>query len=307
MLFDRTASLVIGADGGSGKELAGLRFSFSVEKGATKSPNKCSVKVWNLADTTRQKISVIGNVLILKAGYTKDNGAVQIFAGDVTRAATAREGADYITELELMDGLTEFRDTKVSVSYAAGVMGMQVIRSIASRFSLPVRELPTGITDRQYPAGFAFVGRLRDAMDKACDYLGLEWSIQGREVQVIKKGGVYRLKAIVLSPDSGMIDSPALESKTMTEAAAAKEGYTRKTAGVTETYQRDDETGEIEKVLQVNGLTVKSLLQPTIEPGGYVQIKSKGIDGAFFRVESLTHTGDTHGTEWHTNLTLRYT
>jgi len=305
MLYDRVASLVVGVQGGKGKEFAGFRFVFSVEKGASKSPNKCSVKLWNLAEATRSEVSVIGNVCILKAGYSQDTGAVQIFAGDVIRAATVREGADWVTELELMDGLSEFRDGKTSVSYAAGVSGLQVLRGIAPKFGLPVRSYPD-VQDRSYPAGFAFVGRVRDAMDKACNYLGLEWSIQQREIQIVKKGGVFQLRAVVLSPSTGMIDSPTLESKTMTEKAAAKEGYTKKSAGVTETYQRDDETGEINKVLQVNGLTVKSLLQPTLEPGGYVQVKSKSINGEFFRIESLTHSGDTHGTEWHTNLTLRY-
>jgi len=143
-------------------------------------------------------------------------------------------------------------------------------------------------------------------MDRVCNLLGVEWSIQGREVQIIKKGGVFQQRAVVLSPQSGMVESPVIESKTMTEQAAAKEGYTKKQAGVSTTYERDPETGDIRTVLQVNGLQVRSLLLPTIEPGGYVQVKSRDIDGEFFRVESVTHAGDTHGQEWHTTTTLRY-
>lgn len=305
MLFDRVASLVIGKEGQKGKELSGLRFAFSIQKGSTKSPNKCTVRVWNAAIETRRQIEAIGNVLILKAGYKGDVGAVQIFAGDVTRALTLREGPDWVTEIEMQDGLMEFRDTKASLSFAPGSLASVVLRDIAGRFGLPVRALPVGVDARQYPSGFAFAGRLREAMDKACNYLGLEWSIQGREIQVIKKGGVFQKRAIVLSPDSGMVESPMLESKTMTEKAAAKEGVTASQPGVRSTFERDND-GQIQKVLQVNGYKVRSLLQPTIEPGGYVQIKSKGIDGQFFRVEEVMHAGDTHGNEWHSELTLRF-
>lgn len=305
MLFNRVASLVVGKEGGKGKELAGLRFSFSIQKGSTKTPNQCSVKVWNAAPDTRALIEVIGNVLILKAGYSEDIGATTIFSGNVTRSLTVREGPDWITELELQDGFVEFRDAKVSLSFAKGATVSQVVTAISKKFGLPVRPLPADVAKKQYPAGFAFVGRVRDAMDKACENGGLEWSIQNREIQVIKKGGVFKQKAYLLTPDTGMVGSPMQETKTMTEKAAAKEGITANQPGVRKTTRRDNNF-EVQEVLQVFGYKVKTLLQPLIEPGGYVQVKSKGINGEFFRVEELTHTGDTHGNEWHTELTLRY-
>lgn len=305
MLFDRDASLVIGKEGGKGRELSGLRFAFSIQKGATKSPNQCTLRVWNTAPETRALIETIGNVLILKAGYKEDIGAATIFSGNVTRALTVREGPDWITELELRDGFLEFRDAKVSMSFSAGATTKQVIQDISKKFSLPVRPLPTDVASKQYKGGFAFVGRVRDAMDKACDHMGLEWSIQNREIQIIKKGGTIKQKAYVLSAGTGLIGSPTQESKTMTEKAAAKEGITAKQPGVRKTTERDKD-GEVQEMLQVLGYKVKTLLQPLIEPGGYVQVKSRGIDGEFFRVEELTHAGDTHGNEWHTELTLRY-
>ena len=279
MLYDRVASLIVGKGGEKGKEFAGFRTAFSIEKGSSTSPNKCVVKVWNLSETTRTELSVIGNVCVLKAGYKQDIGAVQIFAGDVVQESTVRDGADWITTLELMDGLVEFRDTKISVSYGAGSSGVQVLRDIAKRFGLPMRTCPNA-QDRPYPSGYAFVGRLRDAMDNVCNYLGLEWSIQQREVQIIKKGGVYQRRAAVLSPTTGLIGSPEPEGKSLTDRSASPE-------------------------LQASGIRAVSLLRPDIEPGGYVNVQSKTIDGKFYRVESLTHVGDTHGPDWHTKLTLR--
>lgn len=305
MLFDRVCSLVIGQEGGQGKELTGLRIEFSIQKGSVKTPNKCSVKVWNCSPTTRTLIEAIGNVLILKAGYAEDLGLITLFAGDVTHSFSSKEGPDWITELELLDGFSEFRDKKVSVSMAAGATTRQVLNDIAKRFGLVVRPFPTDVTDKQYKNGFAFVGRCRDAMDKVCNYAGLEWSIQNREVQIIKKGKTIKQEAYVLSAESGMIGSPMQESQTMTEKAAAKLGYTKTQAGVKEEYELNRE-GEYDTMLRVYGYKVNSLLQPLIEPGGYVQVKSDQIKDQFFRVEELTHKGDTHGKEWHTELLLRY-
>jgi hypothetical protein len=305
MLFDRACSLVIGKEGGKGRELSGLRIQFSIQKGATKSPNKCTVKVWNTSPETKASISVIGNVLILKAGYKEDIGAKTIFSGNVTRAITTREGPDWITELEIEDGFLEFRDTKATFSFEKGITTQQVIESISKSFGLPVRGIPEDYAIKKYSSGFAFVGRVRDAMDKACEYSGLEWSIQNREIQIIKKGGIFKQKAYFLSPDTGLLGSPMQESKTMTEKAAAKEGITKNQAGVRKTTEKDKD-GNTQELLQVLGYKVDCLLQPLIEPGGYVQVKSKDIDGEFFRVEELTHTGDTHGSEWKSELTLRY-
>lgn len=92
----------------------------------------------------------------------------------------------------------------------------------------------------------------------------------------------------------------------MTEKAAAKEGITRNQPGVRVILKRDKVDGEQKPNLQVFGYKVKSLLQPLIEPGSFVQLKTKSILGEFFRVEKLTHSGDTHGNEWHTELLLRY-
>lgn len=305
MLFNRVASLVIGESGGKGQELAGLRFSFSIQKSAAKTPNQCSVRIWNASPSTRAKIEVIGKVLILKAGYSEDTGAVTIFTGNVTRSLTTREGPDWVTELEIQDGFLEFRDTKVSVSFAADISAKQVITDLAGRLNLPVRPLPEDMPEIKYPSGFAFVGRVRDGLDKACELAGVEWSIQNGQVQIIKRGGTIKQQAYVLSPDTGMIASPQQESKTMTEKAAAKEGITAGSPGVRKTKERNND-GEVQEVLQVLGYKVTSLLQPLIEPGGYVQIKSKGINGEFFRVEELTHVGDTHGNEWHSEITLRH-
>ena len=304
MLNDRVASLTIGK-GSKAVEIRDLRFSFSIEKGTGENPNRCNATIYNLAEKTRALIETVNNVLILKAGYKNDVGEVTLFTGTVTRVLTSKVGPDWITDLEMFDGLLEYRDVKTSFSYAPGVKAQAVLTGIAKTFGLAIRPLPLDIAQKSYPEGFAFVGRSREAMKKACSYLGLEWSIQNREIQILQKGKPLKKQAYLISSNTGMIGAPKAEQKTMTEEAAAKKGYTSKQKGVISTFGVN-EKGETVKKLEVQGYQIKTLLQPNIEPGGYVKVESVGIKGEFFRVESVTHSGDTHGQQWESQLVLRY-
>lgn len=303
-LFDRTAQLIVGQSGKQGILIEDLRFSFKIEKTLSETLNNSTVSIYNLSPSGRKLVETPNNAVILKAGYKQDAGAVTCFVGIVRRCLTVRDGVDWRTDLELDDGMIAYRDSKHSISFAPGISGKNVLTAIAAKFGLPVRQIPADIPDKQYPAGFSFVGRSREAMAKVCQFLGAEWSIQNQEIQVLKKGGVAKRVAIVLSSSTGMIGSPALEAKTMGEKAAAKKGITTSTAGVIKRPKENDK-GEVKERLEIQGYKVASLLQPTIEPGHAVKLEAEGVDN-WFKVEKLTHTGDTHASEWKTELSLRF-
>lgn len=303
MLFDRVASLVVGQSGKQGILIEDLRFSFKIEKTLTETLNNSTLSIYNLNPDSRRLVETPNNAVILNAGYKQESGPVACFVGIVRRSLTVREGQDWRTDFELDDGLIAYRDSKQSISFAPGIGGRDVLIAVSNKFGLPVRPIPD-FTNKTYPQGFSFVGRTREAMAKVCNYLNLEWSIQNQEVQIIKKGGSLKRTAIVLNENTGMIGSPALEAKTMSEKAAAKKGITADTAGVIK-RRKEDAKGEIEDMLEVQGYKVVSLLQPTIEPGHVVKLEAAGVNN-WFKVEKLTHTGDTHGSEWKTELSLRF-
>ena len=304
MLFNRVCEIVVGQSGGKGISIKELRMSFAIDKNASETPNRSSVRIWNLSPTSRALIETPNNAIIVKAGYSEDVGAATIFVGVVTRSITLREGADWVTELELADGLIAYRDNKISVSYSAGTSVETVIKDLAPRFGLPVRPYPN-FEGKTYPQGFSFTGRTREAMKKACDYAGLEWSMQNQEVQVIKKGGTLNSRALLISSESGMIGSPEPEAKTMTEKNAAKQGLTVNDAGVIVSGTKETKKGELRRKLEVQGYKIRILLQPNLSVGELVKVKSKSLDD-FFRIEEIRHVGDTHGNEWQTELSLRF-
>lgn len=306
-LFNRVAELIVGQSGKEGISIKDLRFSFSIEKTLNETLNTSTVRIYNLKPESRKLVETPNNALILKAGYVDDKGPVTIFVGIVRRALTRRERADWVTELELDDGLIAYRDSKHTTSFKPGASGIDVMKQIAEQFGLPVLKLPDGLTDKIYPNGFSFVGRVRDAMNKVCNYLGCEWSIQNQEIQILKKGGARERTALVISPETGMVGSPELEAKTMSEKLAAQQGLTTNSEGVvTVVSDKPTASGKAPKDrLEVQGYKVNMLMQPTMLPGDIVKVQAEGIDN-FFKVEKVTHQGDTHGNEWVSEASVRF-
>lgn len=308
-LFLRTGEIVVGKPSGEAVSIKDLRFEFDITKTSSKTANKATIKVYNGNPDTIAMMETVNNIVIIRAGYVRDVGAATIFTGTVCRSLTIQDGADIVTEMELLDSVIPLRDAKYAKSFPPNTSAMTVLNSVASNFGLPIKMSIKNVVDKQYIGGFASNGRVRDAMDRVCNYLGLEWSAQDGEIQIIKKGGVYADTAVVLSKDTGMIGFPRREAKTMTEKTAAKEGLKYGQKGIIRTVVAvDDPTSKLkDKVtLEVQGYRVESLLNPAIYPGAYVQLISRGIDKEFFRVEEARYTGDTHGQDWKVDALLRY-
>lgn len=308
MLFDRVIEIIVGQPGGDGKLIKDLRCEFNIRATSSKSPNEATLKVYNANPNTISMMETVNNIVIIKAGFLRDVGAVQIFSGTVCRSLTYQDGPDVLTEMELRDSVIPLRDAKVSISYPPNTSALTVLDGVAKNFGLPIRK-NLKVSDKQYPSGFAFNGRVRNAMDQVCNFLGLEWSAQGNEIQIIKKGNVYSDMAVDLNKDTGMIGYPRRESKTMTEKTAAKQGVAYGQKGIIRTtIDVADPTSKIKNktTLEVQGYRVKSLMNAAIYPGAYVRLTSRGIKGEFFRVEEATYSADTHGNDFSVEALLRF-
>lgn len=307
-LFLREAEIIIGSESGKAISIKDLRFEFDIQKTSGKTANKCNLKIYNASQDNIKKLETVNNIVIIKAGYKNNGGATTIFTGTVCRSLTYQDGADILTEMDLRDSVIALRDAKISISRPPNVSALSILNLVVNNFGLPLK-MSLKVNDKQYQSGFAFNGRARDAMDRVCSFLGLEWSAQDGEIQVIKKGGVYAETAVLLNKDSGLIDYPRREAKTMTEKKAAESGIKYGQKGVVRTVVDVEEpTAKIKDrvTLEVQGYRVRSLLNPAIYPGSYIKLESRGISGEFFRVEEARMTGDTHGQAWTTEALLRY-
>jgi hypothetical protein len=263
-LFDRFATVTVGRPGAAGTLIKDMRVQFDIEKDSRGAPNKGVVQIWNLSETTRNKIRSTKDVMILEAGYKQDEQRNRLtIQMDVIDVRTIIQRPDIVTAITCADGVNALRDNKFSVSFEGGKTVKSIIRDLASRAGLVLRDL-TAVDDAQYQQGFAESGPIGDIFDRLAGRIDSNWSFQNGELQFAPKDAPASSYVSVVNEKTGLVGSPAKRNK----------------------------VGEVNAPQQQNGWVFKSLLNPTIEPNGRVRLESEEAKGDF-RVIAVKHTGDT--------------
>lgn len=289
--FDRVYRLLVGKPNLKGLEIRQpMRVTFEVSKDAQEEPNDHKIRIYNLAADTRRALEEPGLRCVLYAGYAEEGGPLLMASGSVVYAYTWYELPDVVTELAVKDGYTEVRDTAVSIGLGPGARASTIIRDVARQMGLPL-VMADDVPDRRWQQGFSFYGAARTALHKVTQGTGLEWSIQNQQLQVVRRRGTTRRKAVVLAADTGLIGYPERTREAAREKARVRDSQTNDNVRLVSARQ------------QLDGWRVTSLLLPTINPGDLVKLESRTVQ-AFQRVEAVRHYGDSAGGDWQSELQL---
>lgn len=241
-----------------------LRIQFEIEKLALGTSSKAKISIYNLSQQSRGQIGKGWNVL-LKAGYTSNVNLPTIFLGVVgyNGAYSKRDGADIITTFECNDGGPSLIFGKLDKSYSAGTSAAQVLQDLVSATALGVGVV-TGIPAFNFSKGFTVHGSISESLTKLCSKLGLAWSINGGNVNIIPIKGYNGLIAEQLSVDTGMIGVPSVD----------------------------------------NGLLkATSLLNPRVFPGGLVNLTAENQElNGVYKVNKVKIEGDSHDDKWQQEI-----
>lgn len=287
-LFQRAWTLQVGrllidASTPSNKPLS---INFKVTKSVKKEPNTIELDVINLSPDHRGEIESATDVqLTLSAGYVSNIQV--IFDGSLRLAknkkrqkkkrkntvGSQRIGLEVITEIEGEDGGTAYRDAFVSSSFPAATPVTSVLRSAVRAMGIGEGNLTEfgafssikGIGS-QYGEGAVLYGRAHRELDRLVRALGLTWSVQNGNLQLLEGGKSLQETAVKLTTKSGLIGSPSKEN---------------------------DST-----------ITVTALLIPDLYPGRKVVIDAKDVDVQAI-IQRVTYIGDTAGVEWYAQMELK--
>lgn len=284
-LFNRSSTITVGTRQitNIGQQV-GLRCSFEIKTTLKPSePNTCDLKIWNLSEATRREIEQSASAtniaappggppvkvvpVQIVAGYVGHTST--IFLGELRSAQTTRDGVDLVTELQTGDGDQAITKARLNASFPKGSTGTQAIQAILAAMgcgqgnlqSAPIQQALTGSTI--YARGVLLRGNAMDHLRDLCASLGLEVSIQGGQAQFLTVGQPLGGQAYSLSSDSGMVDTPSVDTK-----------------GV---------------------LTTKARIVPGLVCGGPIVMNAESVQG-LFRITSLELVGDTHGDEWEARI-----
>lgn len=249
--------------------ITGLDVAFKVEKSTKREPNKAEVRIWNLTRDQRRQLQELEQVRVkIEAGY-QDN-TFQVFQGDLRRATSERDGADWITSIEGDDGGRAYLTARIQRSYPPGTTVETVVRDCARALGVGsgnVRELTAGASllgaGSTFPEGTVVSGDVSRELTRLLRSVGLRWSVQNGNLQILRRGEPLQTTAVRLSPSTGLIGVPQVNAE--------------------------------------GGVTAVALLVPDLFPGRLVQFDTVDLSGGY-RVEAVTYTGDTAADDWYATL-----
>lgn len=256
-------------------EITDLRVQFRVRHNHTKHPNSCDITITNLASRTRVDLETKPLLVQLDAGYGDD--LKLLFTGDLRFGMTKQQGTDWETLLQLGDGDCMHRWARVNKSYAPGTSVRTILRDAVGSmgFTMPANLAKDKRLDQAYPNGRASHGYSRDELSKLLGFYGYRYSTQKGVLRILRDNETSSLTALPLDKAHGMIGTP--------------------------------EFGSPPRSGKPPHMTVKMLLYPELTPGDLVKLTSE-VKNGLFRLETVTHTGDTHGTgdkSWTTEVEIK--
>lgn len=262
-LFGRRVTVTIGEKGKEGLFVDGLRVKFRVEQSDEATPNKARVEIYNLSKANRDRVEKPGNYLILRAGY--QGMTSRVFEGDIPESGvlTTKNGPDFVTVFECGDGQKSFTESMVNSSFKPGTNIKDVFSTVTDSMGFAQGQ-QVGIKDETFLHGLALAGKSKDQMNFLTAKQGLQWNVQDGVLQIYPVGGSVGGVAVLLSPETGLIDSP----------------------------KRGDKKIEI-----------KSLLQAKIRPGQLIQLNSSFLKGQFV-ANKVIHEGDTHDAPFFSTIEI---
>lgn len=237
------------------REYSGLRVAFSIEKSSESTPNQARISVYNMNSDSRSFVEQKGATAELKVGYSPlglEPTLQSIFSGDAGKVKSERNGADWVTTFELGDAQKKLAEVKFDKSFEKGITLKDAITDVAGSFGLAVNQIE-GVAEKTFKSGLTLSGGSKQIMDQLVSDGGAEWSVQDGEVKVIGPQQTTGEEVIIISPQTGLINSP---------------------------IKRDD------------GVEFTSLLIPSIRPGRRIEIRSRLVNGVY-RVRKVIFSGDT--------------
>lgn len=255
-------------------DVSALAIRFKAKRTLAQRAGTLDLEIRNLSPEHRREIQTaprFHTFVEVTAGY--EGATSLIFRGDLRKAVPAREGTDWVVKVTAGDGEHALRNARVSRSFAPGTTVEAVVRHIAEAMGVgagnaatALRGASLGALGAALPEGTILHGGAADELTRLCAAAGKVWSIQEGNLQVLDLGGHLARSAILLSADTGMIESPEVVNRRV--------------------------------------ITVKALLQPGLVPGQQVVVQSGVLlTIAPWRITEAEYAGDTHGNDWHATLT----
>lgn len=269
-------------------DLSDLRCTFHVKSQCTSPMTECSLEVYNLNNTTANKLLKSSFNVQLFAGYQNSRYG-KIFDGDVVQSfRNYHDGVDDILQILALSGNRLLSNNWISTSLTSGQTQNQVLDSVAKDKNVSIKksqEVQSKLSEKQYPRGQVIFKEIADIVESTASEIN--------SVCQITKDGILEMKSMMeavrgqlmplnLNYTNGLIGSPVYSEQ-----------------GITITSLLDSRIKPLYLIKVNNQLLERSY--GNVNQIGIVEQDRRLIDpDGEYRIMSVTHTGDTYGDTWQT-------
>jgi hypothetical protein len=297
MLWLRDWKLSIGtAAGGTALDLSQLAFSFSVEQGQYLTPWPAKITVHNLGDDVISRMEHELTFLSLDAGYKNSTQYGKVFGGPIAYYRYGRRNAtDTFVDITAVQNDQPLSAAFINTWLPAGHTKEDIVKALADAAKVDVGQINETLKDVQSPRGRALYGMVSAILrDLAATVNGRVFIDSNQKLHVLAEGESLKFQndtVPILNSKTGLIDIPAQELG--------------------------------------GGISIRSLLNPSIIPGGQIKVNQKDItqfkdvnteqfvdtnwalsasahsikaDG-YYLVTRVRHWGENRGNPWYSDIT----
>lgn len=218
--------------------------------------NEGEIIVYNLSNNTIKQLKSNAKISIT-AGYEGDTGV--IFSGYIRKSKTAREGADKITTIKVIDDIGEKKALELSKN--SGVKASTILKELLEKTGLPIAKFKVK-RDWTYDSDVSIDETLEAAIKKYSEVCGVSTFTRNGNIYCCALSDLDKDTMFSVTEDTGMIGSPT-------------------------PFEEESQSEDYKDTLK--GYEVTMLLQHRMAAGAVVRMKSNDYSGVF-RVKSGRHT-----------------
>lgn len=185
---------------------------FDVVRNVLSSSNTCVLRIYNLSQVNRNLLRKnvydygVNRTCVFRAGY--DTNFPIAFAGSVMQCFSVREGNNFITQIECLDGGFAFVNGQTNASFPSGTPFVTVLENLAK--TLPGVSLGAiGSYPGSLSRGNAYCGSTADLLT---ELTGGGFFIDNGKVNMLNDSECLAGRIFTVSSASGLLGTPLLEN-----------------------------------------------------------------------------------------------
>lgn len=192
---------------------------FDIERSNMPSANFAKIRVYNLSARNRNlllhdqyDLSLEGAMWVtLQAGYGAGPLWPVVFSGNATRAWSVREGTNFITTIECMDGGLAYYNAVSNVAIQSGTAQSDIIKTFIKDLA------PYGISQGAISNFTGTVSRGQSYSGNTADLLrqltNQNWFIDNGKANALIPGDVISSTVLTINAQSGLLGTPVKEQQ----------------------------------------------------------------------------------------------